>query len=70
MYKIHLENDNPPIELEGNRIWTESAPIKIVITKDDAKRELQDLVRQGIVNVYAVGYDEWPSEAVDGPIDA
>src|SRR5277367_4437492 len=69
MYKIHLENDNPPLELFGNRIRIESPPIKVVQTKEDAKRELQDLMKQGITRVYAVGSD-WPSETSDELIDA
>jgi hypothetical protein len=69
MYKIHFENDNPPLELSGNRIHIESPPIKIVETKEDARRELQDLVKQGFTRVYAVGSD-WPSETSVEPIDA
>src|SRR5271163_2522885 len=69
MYKIHLENDNPPLELSGNRIRIESPYIKVVQTKEDAKRELQGLVKQGITRVYAVGSD-WPSETSDELIDA
>jgi hypothetical protein len=68
-YKIHIENDDPPVEFFESRIKTESAPIKIVETKVDALRELQALVERGITNVYAVGFD-WPPATSEESIDA
>lgn len=56
-YKIHIESDDPPVEFFGSRIKLESAPIKTVETKEEAKRELQALWNQGVKNIYAVGYD-------------
>jgi hypothetical protein len=56
-YKIHIENDDPPVEFFGSRIGLESAPIKVVETIEDAKRELKALWDQGITNIYAVGHD-------------
>ncbi len=60
-YKIHVEKTDP----RTGGLMPEGEPLEIVETKDDAKKALQDLVRRGITNVYAVGYDRHSGERVD-----
>jgi hypothetical protein len=73
MYKIHLENREPPqpIKIAGRLIEThtvpETPPLLVVETKDDAREAIQTLIAQGIPasELYAVGYDPLLAESVD-----
>jgi hypothetical protein len=60
-YKIHVEKMDP----RTGALMPEGEPLEIVETKDDANMALQDLVRRGITNGYAVGYDRDSGERVD-----
>ncbi len=65
MYRIHLENREPPqpVEIAGKLIEThivpETPPLLVVETKEEAKKVMRKLIAQGIraSELYAVGYD-------------
>jgi hypothetical protein len=53
-YKIHLENRT---RKPGSHIIVESDPLFTVETREEAQEALDRLVRQGVRDVYAVGFD-------------
>jgi hypothetical protein len=52
-YKIHLEQK----DIATGKLLPEGDPLVVVETLDEAKKELSDLVRQGLRDVYAVGHE-------------
>lgn len=64
MWKIHLENKEPPapIIIAGHvlstRIGIETPPIAIVDTQEEAKQVMQELIARGVprLDLYAVGF--------------
>jgi hypothetical protein len=65
VWKVHLENKEPPTPLMigdkpiATHIVTETPPVAIVDTQEEAKQVMQDLIVQGIRpgDLYAVGFE-------------
>ena len=58
MWKIHPENTKPiGGNLPGAHIIPELPPWFIFETRKEAEAKLQELVEQGVLNIYAVGFD-------------
>ena len=57
-WKVHIENTKPVGgNLPGAHIVPELSPLLIVKTQEEAKDAMTALIRKGVKNIYAVGFD-------------
>lgn len=65
-YKVHLLNkERGPVRIAGfdTQIVTETPPLQVVDTKEEAQQAMLELIAQGVrpFDLYAAGYDYPPT---------